>query len=162
MTRTITFDGTNPNTSQAFVHGDIIAQGIAAPGAVIDTYNSGTVRMRVNNVAADHNNSVYDLAVIFNSNATSTEDNDLVFGNNSVNRIAPISAAALTNNAYDSLDSVEFYFKGSGAIDNVTDVVNDEIIPPPVTSVPEPSTFALFVAAVIAFGVRRRKLTQKA
>jgi hypothetical protein len=85
VTRTITFDGTNPNTSQAFAHGDIIAQGIAAPGAVIDTYNSGEVRMRVNNVGADHSNSVDDLAVIFNSNATNTEDNDLEFGVTSAN-----------------------------------------------------------------------------
>jgi hypothetical protein len=73
-------------------------------------------------------------------------------------RIAPISAAALTDNAYDSFDSVEFYFKGSGAIDNITYVVNDDDIPPPITSVPEPTTLALFAAAVIALGVRRRKL----
>jgi hypothetical protein len=73
-------------------------------------------------------------------------------------RIAPISAASLTDNAYDSFDSVEFYFKGSGAIDNITYVVNDDDIPPPITSVPEPTTLALFAAAVIALGVRRRKL----
>jgi len=65
------------------------------------------------------------------------------FGNNSANRIDPITAAALGLTAFDR---VEINFGGSGAIDNID-----------FTPIPEPATMLLVGSGLIGLAALRRK-----
>ena len=70
-----------------------------------------------------------------------TFDRDVVYGNNSANRIAPLTAAEM---GIGSFDQVVISMGGSGAVDNIT-----------WSTVPEPATSALLAGGLLGLGWRR-------
>ena len=72
-----------------------------------------------------------------------TFDRNAVYGNNSANRIAPLTSAELGIGAFDT---VVFSFGGSGALDNIT-----------WTQVPEPSSLVLLGLGLAGLGWRGRR-----
>ena len=87
-------------------------------------------------------------------------DDTIEFGNNSANRIAPISAdmlSAFTGTTIENFDAVKVKLGGSGAIDNLKYGTPDQL-----PAVPEPSTFLVWVSglgvAMIGQSRRRREI----
>jgi hypothetical protein len=68
-------------------------------------------------------------------------DRNAVYGNNSANRIAPLTAAEM---GIGSFDQVIISMGGSGAVDNIT-----------WSTVPEPATSALLAGGLLGLGWRR-------
>ena len=83
-------------------------------------------------------------------------DSTIEFGNNSANRIMPITADLLstfTGTTIDNFDAVKVKLGGSGAIDNLKFGTPDSI-----PAVPEPNTFMIWVSGLgVAMVVRRRR-----
>lgn len=76
----------------------------------------------------------------FTNNASPFFDSSIMFGNNSANRIAPISASSF---GVASFDQVVIRLGGSGAIDNLV-------------YIPAPGTAGLLALGALALGRRRR------
>ena len=87
------------------------------------------------------------------------EENQVEFGDNSANRIAPITAEQLsefTGSTIESFNRVELNLGGSGAVDNLTFAFAAE--PPPDTMpVPEATSFAVWLMLALAAGSTNRR-----
>lgn len=96
------------------------------------------------------------LNALFDGNGDNSPSGDLVFGDNSANRVEvlPISVwtASATGGPVQSVDRVRFYFNGSGAIDNIKYLT----VPPP-PPIPSPAAAAFGLVGLGGVALRRRR-----